>query len=171
MVGPQLGAAGHESADTIMRGQAAPGFAGAEAVDLAFAERRHHAWRRQDDQLHVAVGIDTAQAQPFPQQVVLAREGVDHGQPWAAVGLADPGTHGAGAVGGIAAQRGAALLAECRRQHDGIAVTAQGDGRQGVAGCALQPQAHGQRHGREHLRAIEQPGGHLVAQGRPGILP
>ncbi len=55
-------------------GKAVPGRADAEAVKMAALEALHHEWRRQDDEVHVAAGIDAARLHPEPELVVVARE-------------------------------------------------------------------------------------------------
>ncbi len=125
----------------------------------------------------MAVGIDARLGQPVPQQIGVQREWKDAREdqgrgpaPAPLVHQASQGPGGSRALGHGLRVRGSHPSGEGIRNGDGAAVLVQGHGRDQGRALAAQAQARGQGHRGQHVRPVQEPSLHLVADGGPGGL-
>ncbi|GAV36536.1 hypothetical protein ROTAS13_04224 [Roseomonas sp. TAS13] len=166
MTGPDLAAAQHDAAGTACRRLAAPGLAGAEAVDLPGRQRIAGPGGRQHAEVQVPVRVEPAQRHPVAQQVVVRGEGEDHGE--------------ARRRGQRAHQRGEVLR---RQRQSRVEPRGKGAGQdqpvavQAESGADRQPMPHaaqtagqGDGHRPEQVGRVQPAEGDLVAHRGPGCL-
>ncbi len=153
-----------------------PRRADAERIDMAVGEAVHHVRRRQHDEPHVLVGIDTAGGHPEPQLVIVGRERKRHaeGQRFGAGSCAARDDHAASAFAVAIGSAGSPsslsdMIAACSAGDTVMALPFRprlNDATIGTLTCA-EPEARGDGHRRQQMRGIEQADIELVADIRP----
>src|SRR6266702_7443769 len=77
-VGPDAGCGRKDRTDSGVDGDAVPGLANAESVNLPRTQSVYEKRRRYHDQPHFAIGVDSCGREPVTQLVVVAGEWIDH---------------------------------------------------------------------------------------------
>lgn len=158
------GAPGGAPTDVFADREGIPRLADTVAVDRAGGEIAEHLGGRDDDDTHVAFGIEPGGKQPIPEHQVMRGKMVDdtEGERLAGSAILRKGAE----RGGVAC----AGLPQCTGKGNGVAVEVENERGEDFGGGATQAEVGGPKHRRGGMHGVEFAVDNFFANGGPANL-